>query len=298
MQGWVICDQVLKSDYGIERMVEVAKQENIKLKLVMPSEVDLIVSNDRTGIRVNGQKVDLPDFVIPRLGSRTNYFALAVIRQLEGMGSFVVNSSRSIENVKDKLYTQQILADNNLPVPKTILLKFPIDVNFIKETLGFPLIVKTLSGNKGLGVFMSENEDNFTDLVHLIETTNKEANLIVQEFIKDSFGRDLRVLTVGGKVVACIQRTAKKGSFKANVSQGGSATSYALNDDIIWLSGQVSNILGLDFAGIDLLFSDKHFYICEANSSPGFKGIESACDINVPLELFNYIRVRLGKFNN
>lgn len=301
MKGWVIFEPfpgVKEEDYAIRRFKEVAQEEGIDLKVLASREVDLIVSSDRTGIRLNGERVDLPDFVIPRLGSRTSYFSLAVIRQLETMGVFVVNSSNSIELVKDKLYTQQVLAQNNLPVPKTMLAKFPVDVDFVKSSLGFPVILKTLSGNRGVGVFLSETENNFLDLVDLISVTNRDVNLILQEFIKESKGRDLRVLTIGGKVVACIQRTAKGGSFKANVSQGGRADEYPLNDEIEWLATQVASTLGLDFAGIDLLFTENHFTVCEANSAPGFKGIEGSSDLNIPKELFNYIRVRLGIFNN
>lgn len=301
MKGWIIFEpfaNAKEEDYGIKRFKEVAIEEGIDLKVISAREVDIFVSNDKTGVRLNEERVDLPDFVIPRLGSRTSYFSLAVIRQLESLGVFVVNSSRSIEIVKDKLFTQQILGQNNLPVPKTMLAKFPIDVDYVRSELGFPVILKTLSGNRGVGVFLSETEESFEDLVSLIEVTNKDANLILQEFIKASFGRDLRVLTIGGKVVACIQRTAKEGSFKANVSQGGSALTYPLNDEIEWLATQVSNILGLDFAGIDLLFSEKHFLICEANSAPGFKGIEASVDLNIPRELFNFIRIRLGLFKN
>lgn len=301
MKGWVIFEpfaNAKEEDYGIKRFKEVAVEEGIDLKVISAREVDIFVSNDKTGVRLNGERVDLPDFVIPRLGSRTSYFSLAVIRQLETLGVFVVNSSRSIEIVKDKLFTQQILGQNNLPVPKTMLAKFPIDVDYVRSELGFPVILKTLSGNRGVGVFLSETEESFVDLVSLIEVTNRDANLILQEFIKASFGRDLRVLTIGGKVIACIQRTAKEGSFKANVSQGGSALPYPLNDEIEWLATQVSNTLGLDFAGIDLLFSENHFLICEANSAPGFKGIEASVDLNIPRELFNFIRIRLGLFKN
>jgi gamma-F420-2:alpha-L-glutamate ligase len=301
MKGWVIFEPfpgVKEEDYAIKRFKEVAIEEGIELKIIASREVDLIVSGDRTGIRLNGERTELPDFVIPRLGSRTSYFSLAVIRQLETMGVFVVNSSSSIELVKDKLYTQQVLSQNNLPVPKTMLAKFPVDVDFVKSELGFPIILKTLSGNRGVGVFLSETQSNFLDLVDLISVTNKDVNLILQEFVAESRGRDLRILTIGGKVIACIQRTAKDDSFKANVSQGGAADQYPLNDEIEWLATQVASTLGLDFAGIDLLFTENHFTVCEANSAPGFKGIESSFNINIPKELFNYIRVRLGIFNN
>jgi gamma-F420-2:alpha-L-glutamate ligase len=301
MKGWIIykddATQLKPEAYEIHRLVEEAKKDNIELEVFKPEQFDLIVTqDDEKSILVDSQKRELPNFVIPRMGAGTTYFTLAVLRQMERLGIHIVNSSESIETVKDKLYSQQILAQNNLPVPKTMLVKFPINVELVEQNLGFPVVVKTLSGSQGSGVFLAENRQTFEDLMQLIEATNKTANIILQEFIKESKGIDLRVFTLGGRAIACFKRINKSGGFKANFSSGGEVEPYEITPEIEWLATQTSNILNLDMAGIDLLFDKDHFKICEANSSPGFEGLEKSNNMNIPKEIFHYLRIRLGKF--
>ena len=131
--------------------------------------------------------------------------------------------------------------------------------------------------------------------MELVSATKSNVNIILQEFIESSRGRDLRVITVGGRAVACIQRVAQDGSFKANVSRGGLAEPFDITPEIEWLSTEVSRLLGLDIAGIDLLFDGDHYRICEANSSPGFQGIEDCLPVSMPHEVFSFVAVRLGK---
>ena len=216
---------------------------------------------------------------------------------MERLGIHIVNNPNSIEIVKDKLYSQQILAQNNLPVPKTILVKFPVNIDLVEQNLGFPVIVKTLSGSQGSGVFLAENRRTFDDLMQLIKATNQNTNVFLQEFIHASRGKDLRVFTLGGRAIACFKRTNIDGGFKANFSAGGTVDSFEITPEIEWLATQTSNILNLDMAGIDLLFDHDHFKVCEANSSPGFEGLERCCDLNVPKEIFHYLRIRLGRFS-
>jgi gamma-F420-2:alpha-L-glutamate ligase len=301
LKGWILYKDsanTLKPEaYEINRFVEVAREECIDLQVFKPEQFDLTVTReDKQSLLVDGAPVVLPDFVLPRMGAGTTYFALAVIRHLERLGVYCVNSSQSIETVKDKLYTHQILAENNLPVPKTMLVKFPIDVNLVEKHLSFPVVVKTLSGSQGSGVFLSETKSSFMDLMQLIEATNKTANIILQEFISGSKGRDLRVITIGGRVVSSIQRIAGKGEFKANFSSGGKVEEFAITPEIEWMATQTSQILGLDIAGVDLLFDGSHYKVCEANSSTGFEGMESCCDVNIPKEIFHFIRIRQGIF--
>lgn len=208
------------------------------------------------------------------------------------------NAANSIETVKDKLYTQQILAQHNLPVPRTMLVRFPINVDMVERSLGFPVVIKTLSGAKGSGVYLADSRHAFEEVMQLLMYTKKDVNLILQEYIETSHGKDLRVFTIGGKVVACMLRSNSKGGFKANFSQGGNVESFPVTPEIEWLATETSRLLGLDIAGIDLLFDNDHYKICEANSSPGFKGIESCCDVNIAQEIFNYARIRLGIFED
>lgn len=303
MRGWIIykdsANKVKPETYEINRFLDIAKSENIDLQVFSPDQFDLTVTReDDKSILIDGEKVPLPDFVMPRMGAGTTYFALAIIRHLERLGVYCVNSSNSIDTVKDKLFAQQILAEKNLPTPNTMLVKFPINTKLVEKIIGFPVVVKTLSGSQGSGVFLSKSRGEFEDLMQLIEATSPKANIILQQFVKSSHGRDLRVFTIGGRAVACIERNAGGDTFKANMSAGGTGKEHPITPEIEWLATQTSNVLGLDVAGIDLLFDEQHFKVCEANSSPGFEGMESVVDVNMAKEIFHFIRIRLGIFDS
>ena len=187
MKGWIIyrkdITQLSPEAYEIHRLLSEAEADGIKLEVFRPEQFDLIVTReDEKSILINGEKHELPDFVMPRMGAGTTYFTLAILRQIERLGIYTINNSNSIEIVKDKLFSQQILAQNNLPVPKTMLAKFPVDVGLVERTLGFPVVVKTISGSQGSGVFLAETKRSFRDVMDLIESTNRNANMIMQEF--------------------------------------------------------------------------------------------------------------------
>lgn len=300
MKGWILFNETATAKpewYEISRLVDVAKENNIEIDVFKPEQFDLIVTrDDRKSVTVDGKVLPLPDFVLPRMGAGTTYFALAVIRHLERLGVHTFNSSQSIDTVKDKLFTHQILAEHNLPVPKTMLIKYPADVDYVEKHLGFPVVVKTISGSQGSGVFLAETRSKFEDVMELINAYKKNANIILQEFIHTSKGQDLRVITIGGRAVAGMHRMSKDDNFKANYSRGGLVEPYSITPEVEWLATETSRVLNLDIAGIDLLFDGDHFKVCEANSSPGFEGLEKICDVNVAEEIYNFLRVRLGIF--
>ena len=301
MKGWILFDhkdKSLQSEQGeINRFIETAEKRNIDIKVIEPNQFDLIVTRGTSdSIMIDGNPTSLPDFFLPRTGASTNYYSLAIIRQLERMNVPTFNTAQSIENVKDKLFTQQILASSNLPVPRTMLAKYPINADLVEKHLRFPVVVKTLSGSQGSGVYLSKSKSEFTRLMQLIDAAKTNINIIIQEFIQTSHGQDLRVMVIGGRAIAAMQRISQKGEFRANISKGGLGKSFPLNSEIEWLATESAKILGLDIAGIDLLFDGDHFKICEANSSPGFTGLEKYCKVNIPHEIFNFISVRLGLF--
>ena len=303
MRGWILyrynLDEMPAEKYEIWRFVEMAKIFGIELSVFRSDQFDLLVTrDDRKSVLLNDKVTPLPDFVLPRMGAATSYFSLSVIRHMERLGVDVINSSTAIETVRDKLYTQQILASSNLPVPRTMLGKFPVNVDMVEKQLGFPVVVKTISGSQGSGVYLSDNKQNFADIMTLIESTKSDASFIFQEFIASSRGRDARVIVVGGRAVAAMERYATDGSFKANVSRGGGSRPVELTTEMEMLALEATRILGLDVAGVDMLYDGDHFKICEVNSSPGFKGMERAHgeNINIAAEIFRYIRVRLGHF--
>lgn len=300
MNGWILYTKkpntVGWGSPAIDRLFEVAPSRDITLRVISPDNFDLVITQEKKrSVVINGEFEELPDFLITRVGSGASYFSLAVIRHLEQLGVRSFNCSTGIDIVRDKLLAHQMLAQSNLPVPKTILVKFPVNIDLVEKYLNFPVIVKTVYGSRGAGVFLSENRRSFLDLMQLIESTKPNVNIILQETIKTSLGRDLRVFVVGGKIVGCMQRTSKSDSFKANFSAGGDVSAYPVNSEIEWLARESAQILSLDIAGIDLLFDGDHFKICEVNASPGFKGLELAHpELNVPDEIFDYINLRIG----
>ena len=298
MNGWVLYKNVVSESWETLKLVEEFEKQDIKIRVVNPQDVDIFVSrDDRKSILVAGKARGLPDFVIPRTGSGTTYFIKAIIRHLERLGVELINGSASIDTVKDKLYTQQILGESNLPVPKTLLVKHPINVDFVEKNIGFPIIVKTLSGSFGAGVFLAENKRQFQDLIKLAEITSKSYNIIVQEFIKDSWGRDIRVFVLNNKVVGCMMRQATDGDFRANITRGGEGIPYQITEEIEWLGGESARLLHLDIAGVDLLFDNGSYRVCEVNSSPGFEGMDKYTNTNIAELIVNFVKHKVGYTN-
>ena len=300
MRGWIfyanytnIKDYEL---YEIKRLVEEARKENIKIKVIHPEQVDIIITkNHNKSIFLNGKAVKPPDFIIPRLGAYTNYHTIAILRNFERLGIYTLNSSQAIQIAKDKLFTHQILSKNDILTPKTMFLHSPINIDLVKKHFEFPLILKNLSGSSGSGVFLVKDEKIFKDLISLLESSHNTPQIIIQEFIASSQGNDLRVLVIGNKAVACMLRMAGKNEFKANFSCGASVCAFPITDKIKELVLKTCKVLNLEYAGIDLLFGKEGYCVCEANSASGFQGLESCCDINVPQEIYKYIKNKLSE---
>ena len=296
MNGWILYKNPIEESWETQKLIEEFEKQEIKVRVVHPDAVDIFVDrDDRKSILVDGKARTLPDFVIPRTGSGTTYFIKAIIRHLERLGVILINGSDSIDNVKDKLYTQQVLGQSNLPVPKTLLVKHPINVEFVEKNIGYPAIIKTLSGSFGAGVFLCENRNQLQQLLKMAEITKPSYNIIIQEFIKDSHGKDLRVLVVNGKVVGCMMRQSIDGDFRANITRGGEGIPYQIDADIEWLGGESARLLGLDIAGVDLLFDGESYSICEVNSSPGFEGMDKFCKTNIAEQIVTYVKHKIGQ---
>jgi gamma-F420-2:alpha-L-glutamate ligase len=293
--GWMLVKDRFWESYETNRLIEEFQKQDIEIQLVDPNTVDIFVNQDsKKSILVNGEPSDLPKFVFPRTGSGTSYYIKAVIRHFERMDIPVINSSDAIDNVKDKLYTHQILAQSNLDIPKTMLLRHPIDIDFVEKNIGFPVIVKKISGSYGRGVFLCEDKKSLRQLVTMAELTKKSYDIILQEFIKDTWGKDLRVMVVNNKVVGCMLRQATDDDFRANITRGGEGFPYEVNEQIEWLSSESSKALGLDIAGVDLLFQNGGYKICEVNSNPGFEGMENYTKKNIAGEIVSFIKLKLG----
>jgi gamma-F420-2:alpha-L-glutamate ligase len=295
VNGWILYKNDVSESWETQKLIEEFEKQEIKIRVVDPQDVDIFVDkDDRKSILVAGKARTLPDFVIPRTGSGTTYFIKAIIRHLERLGVVLINSSTAIDTVKDKLYTQQILGESKLPVPKTLLVRHPIKIEFVEKNINFPVIIKTLSGSFGAGVFLAENKKQLEQLLKMAEITKKSYNIIVQEFIKDSWGKDIRVFVLNGKVVGCMMRQSTDGDFRANISRGGEGIPYQITEEIEWLGGESARLLDLDIAGVDLLFDNGSYRICEVNSSPGFEGMDKYTNTNIAEQIVNYVKHKIG----
>jgi gamma-F420-2:alpha-L-glutamate ligase len=267
----------------IIRFQETAHALDIELLVLKPSEFDLVVdSGHQWAASYQGRDLKKPDLIIPRCGSETTYFALAVLRHFERQGVAIANGPVAVEAVADKLHTLQVVASAGLPVPKTILGKFPVDVGLVERELGFPVVVKKLKGTRGAGVLLCQDRAQFDDLANLLDGAANGADFLFQQYIRASHGRDVRVLVVNNQVVAAMERQSSDGGFKSNISLGGHGRPFTPPPAMAELALKVARALNLDIAGIDILFDAGGYRICEANSAPGFQGLERACGIDVP----------------
>ncbi len=298
MRVWILAKKENFGNYENTRFKEEAEKEGIELQFVSNEDIDIIITKEgKKSVLYKGEPVDkLPHCLIPRRGAGTQYFDLAIIRHLERLGVFVLNSANSIEIAKDKLHTLQILASAKIPVPKTMLAKLPLNTDLIEKHFLYPLIIKTISGSEGKGVLLCESREQLQDIISFLEQSKvaSDVNFVIQEFVEASKGKDIRVIVIGGKVIGAMVRKAREGKIKANISAGGEAIPFELNPEIEWLALESAKIIGLDIAGVDILFNGDTYLVNEVNSSPGFKGFESATGINVPREIYHYIKVRLG----
>ena len=294
MKGWIFTTQSEPS-YETKRLIECFNDDNIECFYVHPNNVDIFIDkDDRKSVLVDNEYTTIPDFVIPRVGSATTYYQKAVFRHLERMGVLFINNSDSIDNVKDKLYTMQILAQNNIPHPKTMLVRNPIDVEYVEKRIGFPIVVKSLSGTHGKGVYLAENKRNFTQLMDMMEQLNDRFNIILQEFVKDSHGKDIRIIVVGGKVIGGMKRESTDGDFRANITRGGGAKPIEVDEQMEYLALESTRLLGLDIGGVDLLYDNGGYKICEINSSPGFNGMEKYTELRVAEQIVTYVKNKLN----
>ncbi len=299
MRGWLLFNHPVSEDvpegHEIVRFLEVGRRRGLQLDVLKPRDFELIVTSERDWrAEYAGGKLPRPDFIIPRTGAETSYFTLAVLRQFERMGVAMINSAEAVEACADKLQTLQLLSASGLPIPRTILAKFPVDIDVIEQELGFPVVVKTLRSTRGAGVVLCQDREQFDNLASLLGDSNPGADFIFQKYIRSSHGRDVRLLVIGGKVTAAMERRARNGGFKSNISLGGIGAPITPPAEMADLAVKAADALRLDIAGIDVLYDERGYRICEANSSPGFQGLESVCHVSVPDKVFDFVATRLS----
>jgi RimK family alpha-L-glutamate ligase len=284
-----------ESEYENRRLVESLAYLGIPATIYHPDKFDVIVGkNTGYGIKYNGQEFDMPDLVLTRTGSGTTEFITAIVRQFEEESIRCINSSLSVQIAKDKMRSHQLLASHGLPIPNTMLVRFPVEVDIVDNMIGWPCIVKVISGSYGEGIYLCENKTSFKKMMEFVGNLDTPKILLVQEYVDAKPGEDLRVFVIGGKVIGAMKRHAPEGDFRANISAGGRGEPFEVNSEIDYLAREAARICGLDIAGIDLLFDKDGYKICEANSAPGFEGFEKYCQVDVARQFAEYIKYKIG----
>ena len=273
--------------YSTRRLADEANALGCSVEILDPMKLSVTVGNDGRRILHEGWNVEV-DAVVPRIGYSITEHGLAIARQFERMGTYVANSSDGINNSRDKLHATQVLSANHIPVPTTALVRDWRDVErAIRQVGGVPCVIKVPEGTQGSGVFLAHTEREASEIAwKVLETSNR---VLVQEYIKESHGRDIRVLVVGGKVVAAMRRRAHGREFRSNFHLGGSVEKVDLPADFARIACKAARLLGLDIAGVDLLESARGPLLLEVNSSPGLEGIEKATGINVAGHIMSHV---------
>jgi gamma-F420-2:alpha-L-glutamate ligase len=284
-----------ESEYENRRLVTSLADLGIPATIYHPDNFDVIVGKGTGhGIKYNGQEFDMPDLVLTRTGSGTTEFITAIVRQFEEENVRCINSSLSVEIAKDKMRSHQLLASHGLPIPNTMLVRFPVEVDIVDNMIGWPCVVKVISGSYGEGIYLCENKTSFKKMMEFIGNLDTPKTLLVQEYVDTKPGEDLRVFVVGGKVLGAMKRHAPEGDFRANISNGGYGEPFEVNSEIDYLAREAARICGLEIAGIDLLFDKDGYTICEANSAPGFEGFEKYCKVDIAGQIAQYLKYKIG----
>lgn len=250
----------------------------------------LVIEQGRPHIYYNGKEVTGVNAVIPRIGSSVTFYGSAVVRQFEMMKIFTAVESQALVRSRDKLRSLQILARAGVGIPKTAFASSPKDkdIDSVIEAIGgAPCVVKLLEGTQGVGVILAENQKAAKSVIEAFLKLN--ASILVQEFIKESKGADIRVFIVDGQIVGAMKRQAKEGEFRSNLHRGGSATVIKLSSEERSTAIKAAKKLGLDIAGVDLLQSDRGPLVMEVNSSPGLEGIEGATGLDIAGKIIEYV---------
>jgi gamma-F420-2:alpha-L-glutamate ligase len=293
-QVWILHYAANIDAYENQRLLSCLAKNGMQGRVLEPKYFDIIVSRSSAkSIRYKGERIELPDLVLSRTGAGTNYFTRSVMRQIEKFGIPVYNDADSISRVSDKLLTSQLLVKENLPIPKTILVNGDVDVELIEKEVGFPCVVKATSGSKGKTVHLCQTKKDFTSLMSLLSSISLKKTMIIQEFVDAQPGTDLRVWVIGGKTVVAMKRTGAEGDFRANISQGGTAELFEITDEVDYLARETARVLGLQIAGVDLLFDKDGYKICEANSSPGFEGMDKYCGQDMAQRIVDFIKLKI-----
>jgi len=277
-----------KTIYSTKRLVEAAEKHGHEVLQLDHMKCVLGIEKGRPHIYYGGKEIMGVNAVIPRIGASVTFYGAAVLRQFEMMKIFTAVESQALVRSRDKLRSLQIMARAGIGMPKTIFVSKTKDIDQMIEAVGgTPCIIKLLEGTQGIGVILAENHKAAKSIIEAFMKLN--AAMLVQEFIKEAKGADIRAFVVDGQVVGAMKRQAKEGEFRSNLHQGGSATVIKLTAEERSTAIKAAKKLGLGIAGVDMLQSERGPLVMEVNSSPGLEGIENATGVDIAGKIIEYV---------
>ncbi|MFC0269825.1 30S ribosomal protein S6--L-glutamate ligase [Kushneria aurantia] len=266
--------------YSTRRLIEAAEQRGHSVRVVDTLRCYMNIASHQPSIHYRGEELEHFDAVIPRIGASVTFYGTAVLRQFEMMGTYVLNDSVGITRSRDKLRSLQLLSRKGLGLPITGFAHSPDDIpDLIKLVKGAPLVIKLLEGTQGIGVVLAETQQAAESVIQAF--MGLSANIMVQEYIREAKGADLRCFVIGDKVVAAMKRQAAEGEFRSNLHRGGSASNIRITPEERSTAIRAARAMGLQVAGVDLLRSSHGPVIMEVNSSPGLQGIETTTEKDI-----------------
>ncbi len=274
--------------YSTKRLVEAGEQKGHTMQVIDHAKCDLIIEKRKPGLIYQGKEITDVDGLIPRIGSSITFYGTAVVRQFEMMKVFSAVESQALVRSRDKLRSLQILSRAGLGLPKTVFSNYSRDVGaIIDKAGGAPVVIKLLEGTQGLGVVLADNRNSAESILEAFN--GLQARVIVQEFVKEAMGADIRAFVVDGVVVGAMKRQGKEGEFRSNLHRGGTANIIELSDEEENAAIKAARAMGLGVAGVDLLQSARGPLILEVNSSPGLEGIEGATGKDIAGQIIKYV---------
>jgi ribosomal protein S6--L-glutamate ligase len=274
--------------YSHRRLKEAAEARGHELDIINTLRCYMNIASRRPEIYYNGEKLQRYDAVIPRIGASVTFYGMAVLRQFEMMGVYPLNESVAIGRSRDKLRSMQLLARDGIGLPVTTFAHDPKQTEEVLKLAGrAPLVIKLLEGTQGIGVVLADTDRSAKSVIEAFRGAG--VNILVQEFIKESGGTDIRALVVGGKVIAAMQRTGADGEFRSNLHRGGSAQMIKISPEERSTAIRSAKSMGLNVCGVDMLRANHGPVVMEVNSSPGLEGVEKATGIDIAGKIIEYI---------
>ncbi|SOD95486.1 30S ribosomal protein S6--L-glutamate ligase [Spirosoma fluviale] len=280
--------------YSTQRLLEAANQRGHEGVLINHLNCQVMIEGGKPTVLYEGQELDSFDAIVPRIGASVTDYGCAVVRQFEMMNVFTTGKSQAIMRSRNKLRSLQVLSKAGVGLPKTIFANHPKNgdvTQLIKLVGGPPVVIKLLEGTQGIGVVLAETTKAAKSTIEAFYGLKK--HVLVQEFVAEAKGSDIRAFVVGGRVVGAIKRQGLEGEFRSNIHRGGNAMTVTLTPDEEQTAVAAARALGLKVAGVDMLPSDRGPLVLEVNSSPGLEGIEKATGVDIAAEIIAYIEEKI-----